>query len=332
MLSKKVTIDLFTLFIWIALCYFGLSTYFMMKHTTKIITLSGNQNAFDVNSILPCKEGHKWTECPPCIQKNPNAVHEQQTCPLCICQLCEVAPPVVKEVVKVETAWTCNEYHRQYLRYGTQEQKCPFFPGSYDQWPSMPPICDYLNLECLATNVLLGVAPKAGSDTDIVQRSWSDTIFLEHVFAAFPHLGNITEVGVRSGVSSIYLSTIAKLRDGSLVSFDKGDWRLENVKKAWSSTDLFVLEDVLSSVPNAKMVEAITRENTIIIFDGDDRKQEILSYLPYMKSGTVFLGHDFGDTILTSWIDQDLKMNNAQEIFRELAVHLATFFRAFRKV
>lgn len=342
MLTKKVTIDLFTLLIWVALCYFGLSTYFMMKHTSQILSTNDQDDSMDIKKIIPCKDGHLWTNCPPCIptiQKNTDAMSELQlkqtlqSCPECICRECDSVPcePTIKEVIKVETAFTCRDYHRQFLRYGSQEQKCPFYATSYAEWGNMPPLCDYLNLECLSSNTLFGVAPKRGSEVDVVQRSWGDTIFLEHVLSAFPEYGNITEVGVRSGVSSLYLSTVAKLRGGSLTSFDKADWRLENVQKAWNPADNFIIEDILGSTPNLKFLEAISRENSIIIFDGDDRKQEILTYLPHMKPGTVFVGHDFGDTILTSWIEQDLSNNNAIEIFGELAEHLATFFRAFKK-
>ena len=43
-----------------------------------------------------------------------------------------------------------------YLRYGSADQKCPFYAENYASWTKMPPMCDFLNLECTSSNTLLG--------------------------------------------------------------------------------------------------------------------------------------------------------------------------------
>ena len=77
---------------------------------------------------------------------------------------------------------------------------------------------------------------------------WADWMLLEMVLSAHPTYGNITEVGTKGGVLSLYLSMVAKMRGGSLITFDKDDWRLPSVKNAWNNEHQFIKEDIVQGL------------------------------------------------------------------------------------
>ena len=101
-LNKKITIDLFTLLVWISLSYFGLSTYFMMKHSSQLTCSSTDGNGMQTKSVVPCKEGYQWRDCPPCIQTNPAACEELKHLQCPPCQTTIVGEAIVCPDTKVE--------------------------------------------------------------------------------------------------------------------------------------------------------------------------------------------------------------------------------------
>lgn len=325
-LRKKVTIDVCSLLVAITLCYCMLSTYFLLKHHNSSSAITTPEKA---NPVVPCKEGLSWkTECPTFTCN----------CPKCDTEKCKVSCPIVEPtecnetvVVKEISTQGCKNYERTYLRYGKPEQQCPFFPTTYDNWTSLPPLCDYLNLECVASNILLGVGSQP-SGLDVVQRSFADHMFTEFVLVGQPHLANITEVGTKSGTTSLFLGLIAKMRGGELVTFDKDDWRIDEVKRGWLDNMHFVKENVLKEDGKSQqLIDAISRPNSLIVYDGDDHMKEIQTYIKYQLADSVFLSHDFGDRILTSWIVDNLTENNFTELYSDFAQYLSTHLRAFKK-
>jgi hypothetical protein len=130
-----------------------------------------------------------------------------------------------------------------------------------------------------------------------------------------------------------------------IANFTRDDWRLATTKKAWDNSIEFHVEDVLGEIPSYILIDAVSRENSLVIYDGDDHKKEIQTCIfvldiynwmiiidaPYQKEGSVFMSHDFGDRILTDWIKEDLVSNNFHEIFKELSEHLSTHMKAFKK-
>lgn len=95
----------------------------------------------------------------------------------------------------------------------------------------------------------------------------------------------------------------------------------------------FVKENVLKEdTKSQQLIDAITRPNSLVIYDGDDHLKEIQTYMPHQMAGSVFVSHDFGDRILTSWIEESLTANNFTELFSTFATHLSTHLRAFKRV
>lgn len=329
-LRKKITIDVCSLLVAVVLCYCMLSTYFLLKHH------SGNNDQHEPekeSTVVPCKEGLAWkTECPTFSCNCPKCDSEKAklSCPTVVQNTTE-CNNTVQEIIKEVPFQGCKNYERSYLRYGAPEQQCPFFATTYETWTSMPPMCDYLNLECVASNILLGVGSQP-SGLDVVQRSFSDHMFTEFLLVAHPLLANITEVGTKSGTTSLFLGLVAKMRGGDLITFDKDDWRIDEVKRGWLDNMHFVKDNVLKEdTESQQLIDAITRPNSLVIYDGDDHMKEIQTYAPYQLADSVFVSHDFGDRILTSWIEETLTSNNFTELFAEFAAHLSTHVRAFKK-
>jgi hypothetical protein len=98
------------------------------------------------------------------------------------------------------------------LRFGDRE--CPWRPLNPDTWPEMPDLCNYISLECHLSHKMLGYR----QHTDFQMAfSLADRMLVELAFARYPNLRDITELGTSVGVSSLYLSLMARVRGGTFV-------------------------------------------------------------------------------------------------------------------
>jgi hypothetical protein len=292
----------------------------------------------NIAPALPCKEGHVWKDCsmkkcPKCSENRTKSIE----CKPCKCETSsEVEKGTIKNtpVISDSGISTCNGYKRTFWRYGTADKKCPFYASNYDKWPSIPPICDYINMECPGAHILFGIgAEHEDPNTDPIQRSFADFIFLEVILAAYPKHRNFVEVGTKQGITSLYLGMVANIRKGSFYSYDREDIRLERIKDLWFDNMQFEVEDVLGEEPSSSVVASISQDNSIVIFDGQtNRQEEFKKYMSYLKPGSILIGHDFGDQLLTSWITPQLKQYKYIEVFELLADSLSTHFRAFKKI
>jgi len=158
-------------------------------------------------------------------------------------------------------------------------------------------ICEYLKKDLTSKykRKLLGIIDEEQNGD--IGVGCGDILFLNHVISENPSLNNFVELGTWTGVTSMYLGMIARIRGGEFHSFDKVDVRMESVKNSWLPEMYFHQEDILRKKPSKKVLDLVSKENTFIFVDNGDKIKEITLYCGNLIPKSVFVVHDWGDEI-----------------------------------
>jgi len=205
---------------------------------------------------------------------------------------------------------------------GSARRNCRFDPPRYTEWKRMPALCQYLTMGCRGSRHVFGFRD--------VQFSHADYLFLDFVFTAVPELQHATELGTRTGGTSLYLGMLARLRTGVVHTFDIKDTRAPAVQKAWLPDVEFFAEDILKHGATSSVIDSVSRENTAVLMDNGDKLKEVELYGQHLHRGNILLVHDWGDEVFQSEIDGLL--DGYEPVFEEFAEHLQTSLRAWRRI
>jgi hypothetical protein len=146
---------------------------------------------------------------------------------------------------------SCAHQKLEFLRWqkdenGNQKQ-CPFIPENYENWEKMPPLCDYISIECLGRNNKRA-AHVFGFGGPGLMIGYADVLTWEFVFARHQNLKNIVELGTMTGGTSLYLGMTANVRGGQFHSFDRSDNRASESKRGWLPNMNFHITDILTNI------------------------------------------------------------------------------------
>ncbi len=137
------------------------------------------------------------------------------------------------------------------------------------------------------------------------QLSRGDMLFIEYVLGNNQQYKNIVELGTASGLTSLYLGTAMKLRNGTLTTFDIKDNRTDEVKKAWLNNMNQTIEDILN-VHSVMVGFNLQMNNTLAFIDNGDKVKEVNRYAKYLKVGSGFIVHDWETEVFEEQITKTL--------------------------
>jgi len=199
---------------------------------------------------------------------------------------------------------SCRNQKLEFLRWQKDEngrvKTCPFTPENYDNWTKMPPLCDYLSIECLGEGNKRA-AHVFGFGGPGLMIGIADQWMWEFVLARHQNLRHIVELGTMTGGTSLYLGMAANVRGGKFHSFDRSDNRASDARRGWLPNMIYHITDILTNVypdqpetHNQEVVESLNTGYPILaLFDNGDKKKETDIYARYMAVGSVLLLHDW---------------------------------------
>lgn len=246
---------------------------------------------------------------------------------------------------------SCRNQKLEFLRWQKDEngrvKTCPFTPENYDNWTKMPPLCDYLSIECLGEGNKRA-AHVFGFGGPGLMIGISDQWMWEFVLARHQQLSHIVELGTMTGGTSLYLGMAANVRGGQFHSFDRSDNRAKDSKRGWLPNMIYHVTDILTDVHpdrpethNQQVVQALnTGEPVLALFDNGDKKKETDIYARYMAVGSILLLHDWEHLDLPrphwemtySMVAKTLEKLGFEKRYHDFAEHIGSSTRAFQRV
>ncbi len=206
--------------------------------------------------------------------------------------------------------------------------QCPWQPLNPDAWPEMPDWCTYISLECHLAHKMLGFR----QHTDYQMAfSIADRMLVELAFARYPNLKHITELGTSAGVSTLYLSLMARTRGGTLLSFDWQDRfrQVPEVVTGWLDNAVWTEANILIPGGEPNVIAGIKRANNFVWFDNGNKVQEINTYLKYMTHDSIMFTHDWGDEITVDQFQHTLDQLGWVMLFQEYSEFIESGVRVF---
>lgn len=254
--------------------------------------------------------------------KSPNAASPNKSRP----------PAAVPEIID----FNCGSYALGSQCYNS-------LPHDYKYWnyktghSEFPDICSIMN--CIdEMGHLFGMhyPDKAlnsdNSQVGMLAFSIADFAFFDFVVSQHPELVNFTEFGTASGVTSLYIGMIAKIRGGNLITFDFRNTRCKESLRGWLDDVMtFQLADLLSS-PNADAISALRRSPQIAFMDNGDKPKEINTYARYLDVGSIIITHDYPGEWKMPAIEKEIKARGYIPIYEDYAFKLGSVARAFARV
>ena len=132
-----------------------------------------------------------------------------------------VAPVAAANILPVAS---CAHQKLEFVRWQNDEngvaRQCPFIPENYENWEKMPPLCDYISIECLG-RANKRAAHVFGFGGPGLMIGYADVLTWEFVFARHQNLKDMAELGTMTGGTSLYFGMTANVRGGTFHSFDR---------------------------------------------------------------------------------------------------------------
>lgn len=153
-----------------------------------------------------------------------------------------------------------------------------------------------------------------------------DLLLLDLVLCQHPQWVNLVELGTGSGLTSLYIGISAKLRGGTLHTYDHGN-PAPQFKRAWPDCISYHQQDLLSD-PAGDVAENI-KQAGLVIFDNGDKVKEMQMYLEFLQPGCGFLVHDWGQEVRPGDMPPLVERHNLQPFLHEEAVALQSKFRGW---
>lgn len=125
----------------------------------------------------------------------------------------------------------------------------------------------------------------------------SDLLMLEWVFRLHQEIIHIVEVGTGSGLSTLYLSQICRLRGGELHSFDVHPPR-KRYFDLWPSCAHFHEADVLANECE-ELVPFIAQSQSFVLLDNGDKPREMELYAKHLGVDSILAVHDWESEVAT---------------------------------
>jgi len=243
---------------------------------------------------------------------------------------------------------SCAHQKLEFLRWQKDEngvvKQCPFIPENYENWQKMPPLCDYISIECLG-NGNKRAAHVFGFGGPGLMIGYADVLMWEFVFARHQNLKDMVELGTMTGGTSLYFGMTANVRGGSFDTFDRSDNRASEVKRGWLPNMNYHIQDILTNVlpsdpstHNKEVVSVLDVGHPVLgLFDNGDKKKETDCYARYMAVGSVLLLHDWEHLDLPkphwemtySYVAKTLEGLGFQKAYFDFSEHIGSSTRAF---
>ena len=141
-------------------------------------------------------------------------------------------------------------------------------------------------------------------------------------------ISQIVELGTWKGVTSLHLGITSKVNGIKFHTFDIEDFRIDCIKKSWLDNMNFYQEDVLQL--NERVVEIISKPNTLIFIDNGDKEKEFNMYVPYVGKNSTVIIHDWETEVDYENIKK-VALEHLIPLEWDLAETLETHCRAWRK-
>lgn len=243
--------------------------------------------------------------------------------------------------------YTCAGRPLEFVRYQKDKDgkplSCPFNAENYENWTQMPPLCDYLSLECLGKGNYRS-AHIFGFGGPGLMIGQADVLMWEFAMARNPYIKNFVELGTVSGAGSLYFGVAARTRGGTLHTFDKADQRGAGMKRAWQDNMYFHLHNVLGAHtvdnPSPEVVKVLdVNEPVFAVFDNGDKVKEVRMYARFLPPGSVLLVHDWRllDLPKPHWevgpndVLPELTARGLEPKYGDFAEHIGSSIRVFER-
>lgn len=247
---------------------------------------------------------------------------------------------------------SCAHQKLEFLRWQTdpatgRTKTCDFTPENYDNWTKMPPLCDYISIECLGTGNKRA-AHVFGFGGPGLMIGIADQMLWEFVFARHQNLKHMVELGTMTGGTSLYFGMTANVRGGEFHSFDRSDNRATESRRGWLPNMNYHITDILTNVEpndpsthNKEVVNVLDVGFPVLgLFDNGDKKKETDIYARYMAVGSVLLLHDWEHLDLPrphwemsySMVQNTLQALGFEKRYFDFAEHIGSSTRAFQRV
>lgn len=246
---------------------------------------------------------------------------------------------------------SCAHQKLEFLRWQKDEngrtKKCEFIPENYENWSKMPPLCDYISIECLGEGNKRA-AHVFGFGGPGLMIGIADQMMWEFVFARHQRLSHMVELGTMTGGTSLYFGMTANVRGGEFHSFDRSDNRATESRRGWLPNMHFHITDILTNVlpddpatHNPEVVQVLDTGFPVLgLFDNGDKKKETDCYARYMAVGSVLLLHDWEHLDLPrphwemsySMVARTLEKLGFVKLYFDFAEHVGSSTRAFQRV
>lgn len=163
-----------------------------------------------------------------------------------------------------------------------------------------------------------------------------DALFLEWVFSRRPALTNIVELGTGTGLTSLYLGMMARVRGGQFHTFDHVDRRPDWVLRAWLPEMTFHQVDLSVSGGEGYALERVGLENTLLFVDDGytdpQRAMSIRTYCEVLQPGSVFVVHDWDPELYPQYVVDIPSFDSFMEFGTEMAEMLCSCCRSWARL
>lgn len=194
-----------------------------------------------------------------------------------------------------EVSWADTAHENEYLRFDLH-------PLCYDYWQHLEDRTAQQFLEDML-NVNSAARGTFGVRHELQEFGHGDRMFLDFLLSRFldPSASGrspgFAEFGTLRGVTSLYLGMAARLRGGTLATFDVEDFRAPEVKAAWLDNMHFHRRDLSGAWWADEGTLAAVREAVssarLVLVDHVDRFAFAKRIAPWLQPAALLLVHDF---------------------------------------
>ena len=162
-------------------------------------------------------------------------------------------------------------------------------PMCSEMWTSLPSLATWLSTYSSLRGML-------GVSYDKNAFGLGDHALFQFMLAKHPNMLQLVEFGTFTGITSLFLGMVARIRGGHFTTFDIADRRTPQTLRAWLGDDMtFALADLEDAARLDPRAVAAASDADLLFVDGGDKLVEALLYASAMKLGALLVLHDFFD-------------------------------------
>jgi len=119
-----------------------------------------------------------------------------------------------------------------------------------------------------------------------------DTLLLNWVLARHAAATKLVEFGTFAGTTALWLAMAARLRGGTVATFDNVDVRHAAVVRAWLPDADFFLADLEHEPLDSNALAAVQQADLLFV-DAGDKHVEVRLWAKHLRAGALLLVHDW---------------------------------------